>query len=108
MRTYFMRSSTWHTFCTELAQFKQGGPFAKSHPGNRVVATLSGRLEAPEHFEIRTDPLGILHARVFGSYFAAMLSFWSLGHFRGIPTTRSEEEAEIIERLRDPEPKRVR
>jgi hypothetical protein len=80
--------------------------FQKKHRGEKVMATLSGRLVAPDHFQTWVDPMGLLHVRAFGD-FVAQLRFLTAGHLRAVATTQAEEIAEL-EVLRNSEPKRVR
>jgi hypothetical protein len=86
--------------------YRQLRGFARTHPGTKIVATLSGRLEAPDHFETWTDPLGALHLRAFGSL-AARLRFSSADGFRSISVS-AEEVAREAEVLRNPQPRRVK
>lgn len=80
---------------------------ARSHPGTNVVVTVSGKLRVPERFEVWWDPIGHQERlRAFNNIFVAELSYLSVSDFKAVqvpPLTLTE-----IERLRYPQPQRVR
>lgn len=89
------------------ASYAEYRAVAKAHPRAYILATLTGRLEAPEHFEIWTDPWGVTRPRAFDSwYFPAQLRFWAANHFKAVPPESWHTEAES-ERRNHLEPKRV-
>jgi hypothetical protein len=84
----------------------QYGDFTKAHGNKKVVATLSGRFEAPEHLDLWTDGFGVTLPRAFGISFAARFSISSAYQLKAVELRPSEEEA-LLEKLKHPEPKRV-
>jgi len=77
---------------------------AKAHPGTNIVATLTGRFEAPDHFEtVSAVPGAPPRPRAFGP-FAARIIFESADSFKSVP---SDPKAELEVRGRV-EPRRVK
>ena len=70
----------------------------------KIVATLSGRFEAREHFEVWTDASGAQLPRGYESLVAQM-RFWSASHLVAVPYVTAEAERESE---RDPRPKRMK
>ena len=79
--------------------------FAKAHPGMNIAVTMSGALEAPEHFEVWTDLRGAERPRAFGSTFVAQLGYVSVTNFEAVQPADTEAE---LKRRADPWPRRVK
>jgi hypothetical protein len=71
----------------------------------RIVATLSGRLETRNHFEIVTLPSGVKRPTAFG-YFVALLRYERVEDMTAVPFKPGESERELEIRRR-PEPKQL-
>ena len=78
---------------------------ARAHPRAKILVTLTGRLDAPEHFVTWTDPWGVVRPRAFWS-FPANLTFWNAGDLRAVTLTADEIEA-LTRELQHPDPRRV-
>ena len=76
------------------------------HGGHaKIIATLSGRIETREHFEIWTDAFGVQLPRGFARL-VAQLRFWSATQLVAVPYSAAELERQASES--DPQPKRVK
>jgi hypothetical protein len=72
---------------------------------SRIVATLSGRLETRDHFEVQTLVTGVKRPVAY-KYFVAILQYEYVEDMKAVPLKPGEREQEL-EIRRHPQPKRV-
>lgn len=80
--------------------------FSRSHRGRYTIATVSGQLEASEHFEVWVDGFGVSRPQGFKRDFPARIVVSDISHLKAIQLSPSAT-AEIIERRGHTEPTRV-
>jgi hypothetical protein len=69
--------------------------FRTQYPRHRIIATLTGRLETRERYEVWTTPFGVQLPRGFGRWAAAQLRFVRADHLTAVPYTDKELEEGI-------------
>jgi len=79
---------------------------AKTNHEGKVLATLTGRLETRDHFEVRTLPDGTQQPRAY-RYYVALLRYRSVEDLEVVPFGPGER-GPVIEALRKPEATRLK
>ena len=100
----------WQDAIQVFAQTDKAKAFAydfhrQEKENSRIVATLSGRLETRDHFEVQTLVTGVKRPVAY-KYFVALLRYEDVEDMKAFPFKPGEWEREL-EILRHPLPKRV-
>jgi hypothetical protein len=70
-----------------------------AHPGCHIVATLTGRLETRDHFDVHTFQDGLQYPIAF-KWFVAQLLYRAIDDFEAVPLELGELEQETESRRR--------
>jgi hypothetical protein len=66
----------------------------RAHPGNKIIVTLTGRLETRDHFDVRILPDGSQVPDAF-TFYVAKLAYWRVEDLEAVPWAPGELEQRL-------------
>ncbi len=79
--------------------------FSKNHPNGWAVATMTGRLETREIFNVRQRYYDTVPEAF--RFWPARLNYWKVNHFESVPYDKDEYETYWLPWSKSPDPRRM-